>query len=65
MLAWFQHKDKCWHDFVVKTLDATTLQKILEMAALKRQVLVQLSYQEKHAAKQKQAIKKLVKEKIP
>ena len=35
MLAWLQYKDKCWHNFMVKTLDVATLQKTLEMAASK------------------------------
>ena len=30
MLAGFQYKDKCWHNFMVKTLDVATLQKLLE-----------------------------------
>ena len=29
MLAWLQYKDRCWHGFVVKTLDAATLQRLL------------------------------------
>ena len=29
MLAWLQYKDKCWHSFMVKTLDVATLQKLL------------------------------------
>jgi len=28
MLAWLQYKDKCWHDFMVKTLDVATLQRL-------------------------------------
>ena len=55
----FQKKKK-------KTLDATLLQRLLTWlrckdswdSCVEKQVLVHLSYQEKHAAKQKQAIKK-------
>ena len=29
MLAWFQYKEKCWHSFMVKTLDVAMLQRLL------------------------------------
>ena len=36
MLAWFQYKDRCWHNFVAKNSWCGFVAKILDVAALQR-----------------------------